>query len=80
MKSPQPGWTAEVVNSGQLASKEAWLPPQSCVRQTENDPWKIEPALALGVGSAHNRRVEMRPSGLDRIGAEMITYFAGRHP
>jgi len=37
-KSPQPGWAAEVVNSGQLASRYAWSPPQSWVRQTENDP------------------------------------------
>src|SRR5712691_2611369 len=45
-KSPQPGWTAEVVNSGQLASRVSRSPPQSCVRQTENDPWKMVPAWA----------------------------------
>src|SRR3989440_10829930 len=40
-KSPQPGWTEEVVNSGQLASRVAWSPPQSCVRHTENEPSKM---------------------------------------
>src|SRR5438309_8791169 len=41
-KSPHPGLSAGVVNSGQLASRNAGAPPQSCVRQTENEPWKIE--------------------------------------
>src|SRR5438445_508282 len=50
-KSPQPGWTEEVVNSGQLASRVAWSPPQSCVRHTENEPSKMEPFCA-GFGSA----------------------------
>jgi len=50
-KLPQPGCPAKVVNSGQLASRYVGSPPQSCVRQTENDPWKIEPARA-GFGSA----------------------------
>src|SRR4029077_12659689 len=45
-KSPQPGWAADVVNSGQLASRKSRSPPQSCVRQTENDPWKMVPACA----------------------------------
>src|SRR5690349_7345064 len=34
-KSPQPGLVEEAVNSGQLASRNAWFPPQSCVRHTE---------------------------------------------
>ena len=42
---------ADVVNSGQFASRNAWSPPQSCVRHTWNEPWKIEPAAA-GFGSA----------------------------
>src|SRR5438132_14265754 len=50
-KSPQPALVANVVNSGQFASRVAWLPPQSCVRQTLNEPWKIVPALAV-FGSA----------------------------
>src|SRR4029077_7303075 len=50
-KSPQPGWVADEVNSGQFASRVAWSPPQSWVRQTENEPWKIEPAAAA-FGSA----------------------------
>src|SRR5262245_9771876 len=50
-KLPQPGWPANVVNSGQLASRYAGSPPQSCVRQTEKVPWKIEPAVD-GFGSA----------------------------
>src|SRR3954470_20350143 len=37
-KSPHPGWVADVVNSWQFASRYAWSPPQSCVRQTENEP------------------------------------------
>ena len=45
------GFAADVVNSGQFASRNAWSPPQSCVRQTLNEPWKIEPAAA-GFGSA----------------------------
>src|SRR5215467_6469640 len=49
-KSPQPVGSS-VVNSGQLASRYAGSPPQSCVRQTENEPWKIEPAV-FGFGSA----------------------------
>ena len=50
-KSPQAGFEPEVVNSGQLASRNAWLPPQSCVRQTLCAPSKIEPAVAV-FGSA----------------------------
>src|SRR2546429_8940252 len=44
-KSPQFGSVPEVVNSGQLASRKAWLPAQSRVRQTLWEPWKIVPAL-----------------------------------
>ena len=43
-KSPQFGGLEAVVNSGQFASRNAWLPPQSWVRQTLCEPWKIEPA------------------------------------
>jgi hypothetical protein len=50
-KSPHAGLAPEVVNSGQFASRYAWLPPQFCVRQTLCEPWKIVPALA-GFGSA----------------------------
>src|SRR5437867_4525941 len=50
-KSPQAGFAKNVVNSGQLASRYAWLPPQSCVRQMLSEPWKIAPAYA-GFGSA----------------------------
>ena len=50
-KSPQPACVPGVVNSGQFASRYAWFPPQSCVRQTLCEPWKIEPANAV-VGSA----------------------------
>ena len=50
-KSPQAGFAPEVVNSGQLASRNAWLPAQSWVRQTLREPWKIVPA-ADGIGSA----------------------------
>src|SRR5262245_32121117 len=49
-KSPQAGLLNAAVNSGQLASRNAWLPPQSWVRQTLCEPWKIEPAAA-GFGS-----------------------------
>src|SRR5882762_2665711 len=49
-KSPQAVLAPEVVNSGQLASRNAWLPAQSCVRQTLFEPWKIVPARA-GFGS-----------------------------
>src|SRR5262245_36332211 len=49
-KLPQPVGS-KVVNSGQFASRQAGFPPQSCVRQTENDPWKMDPAVA-GFGSA----------------------------
>src|SRR5438309_7764450 len=50
-KSPQLGAAAEVVNSGQFASRYVCSPPQSCVRQTEKEPWKIDPATAaLGSG------------------------------
>ena len=38
-KSPHVGLAAEVVNSGQFASRNAWLPPQSWVRQTLFEPW-----------------------------------------
>src|SRR5437588_12932334 len=37
--SPHAGSATEVVNSGQFASRNAWLPAQSRVRQTLNDPW-----------------------------------------
>src|SRR6266511_1755035 len=50
-KSPHPALVPGVVNSGQLASRYAWLPPQSWVRQTLCEPSKIEPAAA-GLGSA----------------------------
>src|SRR5436190_14644142 len=50
-KSPQIGLSPAVVNSGQFASRNAWSPPQSCVRQTLCEPSKIEPAAA-GFGSA----------------------------
>src|SRR6266536_1933050 len=50
-KSPQFGSLLDVVNSGQFASRYAWSPPQSWVRQTLCDPSKIEPAIA-GFGSA----------------------------
>src|SRR5437773_10188416 len=43
-KSPHPGWFPGVVNSGQFASRNAWFPPQSCVRHTLNSPTKIVPA------------------------------------
>src|ERR1700674_358437 len=66
-KSPQPGCVADVVNSGQLASRKAWLPPQSCVRQTENDPWKMEPAIAA-CGSAMIGGEQKPPSRLGRMG------------
>ena len=49
-KSPQAGSAAEVVNSAQFASRYARGPPQSCVRQTLHDPWKIVPPLD-GCGS-----------------------------
>jgi len=45
------GVVADVVNSGQFASRKACDPPQSCVRQTLNDPWKMVFPLA-GFGSA----------------------------
>src|SRR2546423_12508878 len=50
-KSPHAGLAADVVNSGQFASRNAWSPPQSCVRQTLCEPWKIDPARD-GFGSA----------------------------
>src|SRR5215203_4257195 len=50
-KSPQPAFVPDVVNSGQLASRYAWSPPQSWVRQTDCEPSKIDPAFA-GFGSA----------------------------
>src|SRR6185369_5589164 len=50
-KSPQAGFAAEVVNSGQFASRNVWSPPQSCVRQTLFEPWNMVPAFA-GFGSA----------------------------
>src|SRR5512133_1851359 len=50
-KSPQVGLAPSVVNSGQFASRNAWSPPQSCVRQTLCEPSKIVPAAA-GFGSA----------------------------
>src|SRR5882757_5330895 len=43
-KSPQAGFAPEVENSGQWASRNAWLPAQSWVRQTLSDPSKIVPA------------------------------------
>src|SRR5437867_1047284 len=43
-KSPQSGSEPEVVNSGQVASRYARLPPQSCVRHTLCSPRKIVPA------------------------------------
>src|ERR1700682_267176 len=49
-KSPHVGSAAEVVNSGQFASRNSRLPPQSCVRQTLQEPWKIGPQFA-GCGS-----------------------------
>ena len=45
------GLAPSVVNSGQFASRKAWSPPQSWVRQTLCEPSKIEPAVA-GFGSA----------------------------
>src|SRR5215471_1587286 len=44
-KSPQAGLAAEVVNSGQFASRDAWLPAQSWVLQTLTAPVKMVPAL-----------------------------------
>ena len=41
-KSPQVGVAALVVNSGQFASRKSRSPPQSCVRQTLCEPWKID--------------------------------------
>src|SRR5437762_14233593 len=43
-KSPQAGSEPEVVNSGQVVSRYAWLPPQSCVLHTLCSPTKIVPA------------------------------------
>src|SRR5436189_4257595 len=43
-KSPQSGSSPGVVNSGQFASRNAWLPPQSTVRHTLCSPTKIVPA------------------------------------
>src|SRR5256884_977805 len=43
-KSPHPGWFPAVVNSGQFASRNAWLPPQCFVRHTLCSPTKIVPA------------------------------------
>src|ERR1700674_2839821 len=50
-KSPHAVLAAEVVNSGQLASRKAWLPAQSWVRQTLYEPWKMVPPFAE-LGSA----------------------------
>src|SRR4051812_50224409 len=75
-KSPQPAFVADVVNSGQFASSNAWLPPQSCVRQTENDPWKIDPAIAA-CGSAMIGGEKKAPSGGERVGGGEINPFFG---
>src|SRR2546426_12740949 len=75
-KSPQPGCVAEVVNSGQLASRNAWSPPQSWVRQTENEPWKIEPACA-GFGSEMIGGEKREPSGVGGVGAGVVTPLCG---
>src|ERR1700736_2263108 len=49
-KSPHVGSAAEVVKSGQVASRNSRLPPQSGVRQTLKEPWKMVPQFA-GCGS-----------------------------
>src|SRR5215510_7071014 len=43
-KSPHPGSSPGVVNSGQFVSRYVWSPPQSCVRHTLSSPTKIVPA------------------------------------
>src|SRR2546421_2775722 len=73
-KSPHAGLAADVVNSGQFASRNAWSPPQSCVRQTLCEPWKIDPARD-GFGSAMIGGEKFEPSGLDTIGPVATTHL-----
>src|ERR1700687_1069215 len=45
-QSPQVALAPSVMNSGQFASRKAWLPPLSVVRQTPCKPANIDPAFA----------------------------------
>jgi hypothetical protein len=75
-KSPQAGFADDVVNSEQLASRNDWSPPQSCVRRTDCEPEKIEPAKAV-LGSGMSGGYNSEPSRLETIGPVATTHFLG---
>ena len=76
-KSPQAGLLPAVVNSGQFASRKAWLPAQSWVRQTLKEPWK-DRTRGSGIWIGNDWRVKLRaPGSSDAMGPLAITHFVG---